>query len=100
MQIVHNNVAFDIDTMDWSDSKCREIAEEELVKGIMALSTHDTHLIAASRTDGDAECQSRNSNDEVAKIVETIERAARMVALAGFMSEPDSGHNCSISVAH
>ena len=100
MLIEHNNVKFVVDTIDWLHRESRQIAENELVTGIMGLSTDDTDLIADAWTDGDAESESRKANDEVAHIIRCIEEFARESALADWMQEKLAGHDCHISIFH
>ena len=96
--ITHHGVGFTIDVMDWSDEKASHVASDELIAGLMKLSPDDVQRIAKAWSDADAECDSRNANDDVAQTVEAIESAAYLKAIEGWVSTPDGGHNCSISI--
>lgn len=98
-QITHHGITFSIDTDDWSDEASASVAEDALIEGLTGLSEADAMLIAEHWAGDDAECDSRNANDGIAQLVERIENRAYTKATEGWASQPDGGHNCSISIA-
>lgn len=99
MKVTHHGINFSLDTDDWSDEASASVAEDALIEGLTGLSEADAMLIAEHWTSGEAECDSRNANDSVAQLVESIERLAFSKATEGWYGQPESGHNCSISIA-